>query len=246
MKFKLVNKIALMMFATTLVFSTLAPKAYALDVFYQSEFFQAMSVIKAEKKRVIRAISHGEMAPLLQKALDALVSAGNQKLRENNFEASAAQFENEWIRFYSSSFGGFSPLDLGDHKPVFEWLADFYNTLESKLGKDLCAYAHLDDIKAINFGAPVAIFPNGDPRTDDKYDVVEYRKHFVPFTTAILYWSMSIACNVTLSTIPSFVCSSVAEIPRGGYELFIAPYLSDFIYNRTNNADLRLQDFDLR
>lgn len=244
MKCKSAIRSALVISMTVLLQSVLAPRANAMDVFNQREIFEAMSVVKAEKKRVIRSLSEGEMAPLLQKTLDALINSGNKMLREKHFDATAEQFENEWIRFYSYSFDGFSPLDLGDHKPIFEWLAEYYDTLQTKLGKDVCAATHLDDIKAINFGAPVVIFPNGDPRTGEKYDLVEYRKHFVPFTTALLYWSMRVTCSTTLSEIPSFICSSAAAVPRGGYEVFIAPYLSDYVFKKTT-VQSRPSDLDL-
>ncbi|MGZ6470364.1 MAG: hypothetical protein ACXWRZ_04330 [Bdellovibrio sp.] len=220
---------------TVLAFS--ASSSLAVDFSFNSDVLQALSVIKAEKKRVVRGFAQGDMGPLMQAALNALVENGNKMLREKNFDSEAAVYEAEWNRFYFSAFGGFSPMDLGDHKPVFEWLADYYNKLEEKLGPEICVSTRLSDIKAINFGAPVAIFPNGDPRTDEKYDITEYRKHFVPFTTAVLYWSMKIACSATLPAIPSIICSGVAVLPRNGYERFIAASLSDYVYRKsTTNA----------
>lgn len=221
--------------------------AHAMNIFNKVEILQAMSAVKAERKRVIRGFANDDMGPLIQKALNALVESGNKMLREKKFDSAAAQFETEWNHVYAFAFDGFSPMDLGDHKPVFEWLADYYNTLEDKLGKELCIATHLVDIKAINFGAPVAIFPKGDPRTGEKYDMVEYRNHFVPFTTAVLYWSMKIACSATLSAVPSIICSSVAEMPRDGYEIFVAPYLSDYLFKKRTgfSALVNLSNFEM-
>lgn len=227
-------------FAISAMILVLSDSVYAqkLDIVSLNDVSQAISIIKAEEKKVIEGFEHGDMAPLLQRALNALINNGNQQLHEKHFEAAAAKFSNEWSRFYSRSLIGYSPYNLGDHKPLFDWLADYYDTLEHKLGKQACVDLHLNDIKAINFGAPVVISPR-DSTTHEIYDVTEYRKHFVPFSTAVLYWSMRITCSSTLKSIPSFICSSVAEMPRDGYESFIAPYLSDYVYSRTTKSMAR-------
>lgn len=217
--------------ALTLVLSN-SVHAQSMDFVSLDDVSQAIAVIKAEERRVIEGFEHGNMAPLLQRALNSLIGKGNQALKEKNFVAAAEKFSNEWSRFYSRVLTGYTPLNLGDHKPLFAWLADYYETLERSVGKKTCSELHLDDIKAINFGAPVVISPR-DTETREIFDAGEYRKHFVPFSTAVLYWSMRITCSTTLKSAPSFICSSVAEMPRDGYESFIAPYLSDYVYKRT-------------
>ncbi|MGZ3773427.1 MAG: hypothetical protein ACXVCY_03025 [Pseudobdellovibrionaceae bacterium] len=230
-------KNALLMSSATLALSALPLNVKAVEVPLQKDAAKAMSVVKAEKDRVILSLSQGKTTPLMDRALSGVVKLGTKMLRENNHEEIAAQLESEWEQFYSAPSKDNSSVNaIGDHKPIFEWLGGFYETLEATLGPNVCKATHLDDIKAINYGAPVAIFPNGDPRTGEKYDIVEYRKHFVPFSTAVVYWSMKMACTSALSDMSSMACSYIIEVPRDGYETFVAPYLSDFVYKKTTHT----------
>jgi hypothetical protein len=123
---------------------------------------------------------------------------------------------------------------VGDHAPLSEHINDMYARLETALGKDIMTITRLTDIRLVNYTAPVVFQPRGIK--SDKWNIDEYRLHFVPFSGVVAYWSVFTSCvGVTEGVgVITFVCVSVAEKSRTKIEKSIAPTISDIVYTEAN------------
>lgn len=151
--------------------------------------------------------------------------------------------------------------DMGDHKPLSEKLALFYMLLEAKLGHELCVMLHLTDINVINFTIPVVFHPqktevwcqetlamNPNDNCED-----EYRRHTagtlwqktpdqnakLPLHDGTLgvvsYWVVFGACEVATYGAGWFIiCSPLGDVVEIAMERYVAPPLSDKIFERVN------------
>ncbi|MEY4617689.1 MAG: hypothetical protein RJB66_2649 [Pseudomonadota bacterium] len=194
--------------------------------------------------QAIRAIRHGDAQKVWLSSFSAVMNFALKSLREKGYHDIATQRETEW-NFYAQklAMGPVGLLDLGDHRPVCEWLGAFYEELERLLTKPFCEFFHLDDIKAFNYGYVVTYYPNGDPITHETWDKKEYKKHFVPFATASFYWSAYIACNVLAPGLASMGCSIGLMAPRYFVRRWVAPPLAVHVYqqaqlNKNSSAKL--------
>ena len=190
------------------------------------------TVVEKSYKDGIQNIRLLKIDPLAMTAMNALVKRGVETLKEHGHSVFADQALNSWVTLTMelSKNNGFSTMALGGHAPLSAWLAKFYVELESRLGKFICEMQHLDDIKNINYGYVVTMNPRGTITPKDSWDEDEYRVHFVPFTTAVLYWTMNTACSAAFNFVGSLICSTLAEGPRFAYKYFVAPGFSNEIY----------------
>lgn len=149
----------------------------------------------------------------------------NQILNEYNHT-----YSNEVQRLYLTGF-----RDVGDHPPLSDWLSIWYSTLVIVLGERTVELLHLDDINTLNYTIPVVFQPCGDKRFPPPvpWGGEEYSKHFVPFSGVVSYWVSWGACvGATWGAgAIGLVCVPIAEIIRKGVEHYIAPPLSDRVYN---------------
>lgn len=171
-----------------------------------------------------------------EQALDSLLDKASSALLQEGYILEAANVKNEWVQMSAIYFHNpMSILKLGDHAPLNQWLADTYNMLEGTLGREKCATYHLDDIKSINYGFNVTFHPAGDPATGTAWGKTEYSEHFVPFTTAVSYWIGFLACKeFGKSGTAAQFCNGSLDTFRSTIESYIAPALSDEIYNHFN------------
>jgi hypothetical protein len=217
--------------------------AIVLGLFAVSLGAQAGPVVKsvtAETKSVIASFKKLEFAEKTQAALNALVGTAVKELDKRGHKEEALRFGQEWSSLYSSALLGIGTLDIGDHRPMSQWLADFYNTLEDKLGEWLMHQLRLDDIKIINYGIVVVFQPTGDRKTGDTWDSPEYKKHFVPFSAAVVYWASRLACSAATSGLGAvtMLCGVAAILPRYATEHWIAPPLSDWVYRTAHKQSV--------
>lgn len=120
-------------------------------------------------------------------ALNALVRFAAFKLRAKGHKVEAKKLVDEW----ESTWDGYIyrvGRDLGDHRPLSQWLSDKYDMLELILGTKVMEFTRLVDIKIINFAIPVVF------SCVDNVDEVEFGKHFVPFSGVVVYWTSFFAC----------------------------------------------------
>lgn len=174
-------------------------------------------------------------------ALDNLVRRGVSELHKRGWHGLANQKQSEWERNYrgylSMRVTGYG--DIGDHKPLSQWLADFYDAIEEKLGVTICKALHLSDIKTFNYAIPVVF----NPCTFDMGSVSisrkdEYRNHFAEgavyygLMPVVTYWVVDIACLFGTSGIGVFFCGPIANFAEMACAEWIAPKLSDRVYDR--------------
>lgn len=171
-----------------------------------------------------------EISLQLDATVDAIVITGLRNLREKGFDYNAGLLEQDYNQKFKNYFH--NHRDLFDHDPWSQWLVTFYNALETCLGYDLTIALHLDDIKLINYAITVAFDP-----TNPQWDIVEYRKHFVPLAGSISYWAAYISCVAVTygSGAIAMVCSPIGEMVEYVMRTYIAPPLSDKVYDKANH-----------
>jgi hypothetical protein len=192
--------------------------------------------------QVLESLRTGRIAESWFRNLDILLQFTLETLEKKGHHELAVQASNEW-RFYHGQIEmalkhdlPLTTFDLGDHRPLSAWLAWFYDEVETKLGRRFCAFFHIDDIKAFNYGYIVTMNPWGDPVTRETWDRLEYQRHFVPFATASFYWSSYLACNLSAPMPASLGCSVALQAPRYLVRRWIAPPLAMEVFERLSEA----------
>ncbi|MGE0614623.1 MAG: hypothetical protein AB7P04_03200 [Bacteriovoracia bacterium] len=219
-------------FATAVVFGFFGifGASFAID---SASAATGVDVTLKESRSVIKEFRKAELNRKTQLALNAIVGTGVSKFRLEGYTELADRFEKEWKRQYASYFLNLSVLDVGDHAPLNQWLADFYKKLEMTFGDLVLKAMKLDDINTINYVLPVVFQPKGDQRNGDTWDKVEYQKHFVPFAAIVIYWACRGSCTgITFGAgAIGSVCGLASEIPRFVMKTWIAPPLSNWVYD---------------
>src|SRR3972149_2026155 len=123
-------------------------------------------------------IREGRMRERSNMALNAIVRFAAFKLKAKGHKAKANQLIKEWEGKWSGYIMHVG-RDLGDHRPLSQWLAEKYAMLELILGADLCHMLRLDDLKIINYAIPVVF------SCVDNVNEVEFGKHFIPFSGTV-------------------------------------------------------------
>jgi hypothetical protein len=165
-------------------------------------------------------------------ALNAIIKVSIFQLRKNGYANDAQLLKDEWEQRERIYFGtGLSLLDIGDYRPLSEWLAKWYDKLEDAIPPKIFQLTRLKDLKVLNYGIPVAF----DPK-NSSWDKEEYSKHFVPLSGVITYWSVQASCTIGTSGIGLLIICSIAS--RSAEKIMlnkIAPKLSDRIYDNANS-----------
>lgn len=184
------------------------------------------------------------LAMRADQALDVIVARGVERLRAEGDAAYADQAEGEWSEhfrgFLTHAMATHGGRDIGDHKPLIEWLAQFYDRIESVIGIEACKSLHLSDIKTFNFCIPVVFHPCTFPM--DAVTISrknEYRNHFdkgavyYGLIPVICYWVVDIAClAATQGGGAVWLCSPLGSAGEFIMGKWFAPKLSDFVFDR--------------
>ena len=203
---------------------------------YSTPSPSAEPYVKKELTQIIRDFDQSQPSKKMLRAIENLLSAVVVKLQSEGDFDFAESLSKEWTQLLVANSGQFSNLDLGDHVPLNQWLADVYSRIEAKLTARVCHWLRFDDLKIFNYAIPVVFNPKG--LNGDKWDLHEYRKHFTPFSGAVTYWTVSGACQASTSGLISWVCGTIAEAPRYAMEKWIAPRLSDRVYLSNTSGEL--------
>lgn len=192
-------------------------------------------------------------------ALDALLRTAARAMAERGHDDEAKELASGWMRMRPYSLGEVNG-DVGDHDPLSVWLATAYDKIESVLGKWLCDFLHLSDIKTINFATPVVFHPSEkekwclDTLKSNPSDSCEreYARHFVGtkwqrqsdaaakykhdgLIPVIAYWTAWGSCEAaTFGAGWTIICGPVGTGAEFATERWIAPGLSNRIYERAN------------
>ncbi len=208
------------------------------------EDFTALSSVAIENStsagmNTIDEMRLGQLKKTWIKGFGALLNFAVKNLQDKGHHQLASQILNDWQYYSQTLSGDFTPWDLGDHRPVSEWLTWFYVQLESTLTKPFCEFFFLDDIKAFNYGYIVSFNPNGDPITKETWNRQEYQKHFVPFATASFYWASYVACSVAAPFPASLGCSIALRAPRYVVKRWVAPPVGVEVYAQAKKKKIK-------
>ena len=187
--------------------------------------------LKRDYEDIAESYENEELKLRTKMAIAVIVNTSAVELIKHGHVKEARELREQWksqsVRHFSDNL---SIYDLGDYEPLNQWLADWYDRLESKIPARIFNLTRLEDIKILNYGIPVVFYP-----VSDLWDREEYSKHFVPFTATISYWSFKVGCKVSsLEPIPGLICDIAAKGFEKVVEKEIAPKLSDRIYDRAH------------
>lgn len=173
------------------------------------------------------------MAYRTDAALGSMVKLAVWKLRSIGKSKEANRIEDQWENTHKGSLTRYTQKllggaeDIGDYKPLSEWLANLYKELEKILGKVTMNLLHLDDINTANYTIPV-VFAMTKVLGDVKIDAPEYKKHFVPFSGVVGYWSVWITCEVvTYGSGWFIICTPAGTASRYVMVNYVSPRFSD-------------------
>lgn len=242
--FRLGNSTQPTILAGILLSFVFGPTSAQADSLAQARLLRGMQSALDARDHAIADVSGENARAAGQNALNSVVFAGIGALRETGNGALADRYEGEWNGGFSTYL--FENKDLGDHAPLMKWLADFYNKLEERLGSSIPYNGVLGDVYAMNYAIPIVFSPKGDWRTfyGDR-DWVEYRKHFIPFANVITFYGVKFACNrfvrnTDLGNQGKKLCVKVSEKLRFLMGRYVAPKISDFVFNRANGIESTL------
>ena len=175
-----------------------------------------------------REIESGRLRERTNMALDAMIRFAAFKLRLKGYPQTADKIIKEWEGQWSGYIERVG-RDIGDHKPLSEWIAQKYAVIELILGEDLCHALRLDDIKIINYGIPVVF------SCVDNVGEVEYGKHFIPFSGTVIYWTSFFACVGGTWGTGFLWCAPISWGCEFLTEKFVAPKLNHTVWNWSCN-----------
>jgi hypothetical protein len=195
----------------------------------------------------VKALEKKDFIPFAHQGMDAAIRMLADQVRDvqgdaemserllRNWEASSATFDS----ILSSKV-----LDLGDHTPLFPWINDYLGEMAAKYGTIIYTLPLVKDIQMINYALPVVFQPKGAWQTDSAsqgLDLrVEYRKHFIPFANFVTYYVTLIGCQIVADRQgqPELkkVCKPAAEKLQFAMGRYVAPFVSDWIFNASNQS----------
>lgn len=180
---------------------------------------------------VVNSIESGNVEAAVQAGLNAAVFTGFDNLRQAGEGTLADQLQSEW--------GQFQVLDLGDHAPMSQWLANYYVTLFTKTKGIIGGVQLAADINTLNYALPVVTHPAGSWRARTPYDRIEYRKHFIPFMNVTTYWTTFVACKEVAKKfgVNSQICGLGSDQLQHYVAHDLAPQMSDWVFAKANAGD---------
>lgn len=192
------------------------------------------------RDQFVTALENKDFAEITEKSMGNAIELLAQDIRTNySDEKMARKLEKIWnqdrVLFYTASL-----TDLGDHAPMIPQLEDFLQSLSDKYGTIILTLPIVQDIRTLNFAIPVVFKPRGEWQSPDYDNRIEYRKHFIPFANIVTYYGTLVACNyfATKSGQPDLkkICSKAAEKLKFVMGRYIAPPISDWIFNQRNKS----------
>lgn len=168
-------------------------------------------------------VRDGRLRERTNLALDAIVRFAAFKLRAKGHKVEAKKLVAEWEGQWSGYLLHVG-RDLGDHRPLSQWLADKYSMLEFILGTEICHMLRLDDLKIINFGIPVVF------SCVDNVDETEFSRHFVPLSGTVIYWTSFFTCVGGTWGTGFLFCSPISWGCEFVTEKWLAPKLNSTVW----------------
>lgn len=180
---------------------------------------------RSEVGRFEYDIERGKLRARINTALDAAIRNAAYRLKQKGYKKQATRLLSEW----NTRWNGYlvsGARDLGDYKPLSEFLKLKYDEIELLIGIDACKFFRIWDIKVLNFGIPIVIF------CESPVDSEEYLKHLAPFLGVVGYWTSYIGCagaTFGIGLLP-LICGGVGMLVELGCRDFVAPRVNNFLW----------------
>ena len=182
-----------------------------------------------------------KMAHITDKAIQGIMKIAAWNLGARGFEEEAIQLEQEMVYHEGEieriiSREGY---DIGDFKPLSEWLTKVYSRLENVLGYEVCYALRLSDIKTINYALPVVFNPC--PFGEKEFTIHFCHDpvkplHYRGLAPVIAYWSVDIGCSIgTFGAGWAFLCGPISSVVERFVDWKVAPYLAPRIFAKVCN-----------
>jgi hypothetical protein len=205
----------------------------------------AATLTEKKVQKLVEQIEDGELGDLTDRAISRLIKYAAGQMYRKGFKKQAKQIVKEYNKSYDGYVARLSKksifTNIGDHKPLFDWLAITYEQIEHALGFAQCEKLHLTDLKTLNYGLPVVFRPCDfdmgeitDPR------ITEYRRHFSGkcdgelyhgVAPVVTYWTTELICGTASWGAGSFLaCLPIAEGAEYIMQKYFAEKLSDSVF----------------
>jgi hypothetical protein len=195
----------------------------------------------------IRALEKKDFTEFAGKGMDGAIRVFADQIRtQYRDEASASELIRKWestlILFQRRVLPKIE--ELGDHAPMFPWINEFLAKMSSRYGTIIYNLPIVKDIQMVNYALPVVFHPHGAWQQDGAshgIDLrIEYRKHFIPFANLVTYYTVLVGCNYVAQQQgdPELkrICKPAAEKLKFAMGRYVAPVVSDWIYNASSES----------
>lgn len=182
--------------------------------------------------RTVRVdLAQGDLPRRTDATIEALIGVAVANLRSRGHGREADEIEGAYfgrfVGFLEERAAGRGFLDLGDHKPLSEWLAVVTETLNLLLGERVMKLTHLNDLRVINYAIPVVMAPC----TPEWSNRIEYRKHFMPLAATISYWSVWVACKIAGGWALPLTCGMAGSMAENVMFYVFSGPISDAVFS---------------
>jgi hypothetical protein len=205
--------------------------------------------VKALENKDFTSITHDTMDSTIRDLADQIRTTVKD-------DVMADELLNQWTdastHFEEQIATRVSTRDLGDHPPLFPWLAAYITKLTTKYSI-LGDLQIIKDITIMNYAIPVVFTPHGSWESPTVDNRIEYRLHFIPFSDIVTYYASYYGCKLALA---HYGLSDLKKIcPKAANKLewvngrYIAPHVSDWIFkaaNKGDNSSIEITDSDLQ
>lgn len=172
----------------------------------------------------------GNLPKRTDQAIDALIKVAVVNLRARGHDHEADEIEGAYFDrfegFLEIHAAGRGFLDIGDHRPLSEWLAGVTELLRLLLGDFVMKQTHLDDLRILNYAIPVVF-----DACNKEWDRAEYKRHFVPLSGVLAYWSLWVACKVAGGWSIPMTCSAIGSLGENIMVYIFAGPISDAVFS---------------
>lgn len=208
------------------------------DDMYDFAIFHALS----SPSHLVWSMAFGDWHGASMEILDGMVQQGMQNLKDAGEADLSQQLQNEWKTVYSTALTDANTvgvLDLGDHPPLSQWLANFIDVLNQKTRGIAGKMQLIADLTTLNYAIPIVFHPAGNwtgPYGDKAW--IEYRLHFIPFANVLTYWGALEGCKYAAEQagwqILEKVCDTVSNKLEFYMGRYLAPRISDYVFTDAN------------
>jgi hypothetical protein len=207
----------------------------------------AMQAAIDVRNEFVRALQKKDFSEFAGKGMDGAIRLFAEQIRTQYSDHLLAteliqKWESTLVLFQSRVLPKVD--ELGDHAPMFPWINEFLAKMSSRYGTIIYNLPIVKDIQMVNYALPVVFHPHGTWQQDGASQGIdlriEYRKHFIPFANLVTYYTTLVGCNYIAQRNgdPQLkrMCKPAAEKLRFAMGRYVAPVVSDWIYNASSES----------